>query len=277
MNFYGIITRTIAVLFLCVLTLIIPLPVESQSYPANQANLRSFEELFPGYPDAVKDLIFNEPGLIHSPKKNESLVLIPAAGSGIDLHSAIMKSNPSYFAESLLVVPYSGRLLDRLDAYNALGNVRGLKGRLYHSFTRKEDIPLFEDATRLESAKKTNPIPDPPPAAVLPYSETVYIRLKDANFGNSFYRAEISTSPYGVIYNLANTKSLTYLLFTAIKEERFNAILYLEPLTEGMLVYSMAGADASNFISNRIDIPSAISKRLAVFIGWISDGLIAIR
>jgi hypothetical protein len=44
-------------------------------------------------------------------------------------------------------------------------------------------------------------------------------------------------------------------------------------LADGILVYSMAGADASDFIANRIDIPSAISKRLLVFMGWIKDNL----
>ena len=62
-----------------------------------------------------------------------------------------------------------------------------------------------------------------------------------------------------------------------MKENKFTAVLYMEPLTDGMLVYSMAGADASDFAANRIDIPSAISKRLAVFIGWIRDNLIAAR
>jgi hypothetical protein len=62
-----------------------------------------------------------------------------------------------------------------------------------------------------------------------------------------------------------------------MKEEKFAAVLYMEPLIEGMLLYGMAGADASDFVSNRIDIPSAIRKRLAVFTGWIRDGLITSR
>jgi hypothetical protein len=62
-----------------------------------------------------------------------------------------------------------------------------------------------------------------------------------------------------------------------MKEEKFLAILYMEPLTEGMLIYSMAGADASDFIASKIDIPSAISKRLAVFIGWIRDGIVSAK
>jgi len=205
--------------------------------------------------------------------KNEALELLPSSSSGINIKDALMVKQPAYLAESLLVIPYSGRTLTRLDAYTALGKIRDLKGRLYHSHTRNAEIPLFEDATRIESAKKTNPIPDPQPAKELPSSETVYIRLKDVNFGNTYYRGDVSVSPYGITYNLTNFNNLTYLFFTVMKEEGFTAILYMEPLTEGMLVYSIAGAGASDYIANRINIPSAIEKRLAVFIGWISDGI----
>lgn len=261
----------------CFLAFVFPSPVSGQtsygSLPLTSVYSRSFDQLFPGLSEEQKNEIFSETGLIHSPKKDETLELIPAAGSGIDISGTVMKTKPSYLAESLLVVPYSTKVLDKLDAYNALGKIQDLKGRVYHSFTRKAEIPLFEDATRLESAKKTNPIPDPRPASVLPSSETVYLRLKDVNFGNSYYRADVSASVYGVTYSLTNFKSLSYLFFTVMKEEKFNAILYLEPLTEGMLVYSVAGADASDFIAKKVDIPSAISKRLEVFIGWVSDNL----
>ena len=248
----------------------------AQTSPEYQSNrLRSFDDLFPGIGESKKREVFSEAGFIRSLEKNESFELTPAPGSGIDLYSTVMKTNPSFFAESLLVIPYNGKMWDKLDAYNALGKISDLKGRLYRSHSRNAEVPLFEDATRLESGKKTNPVPDPAPSKELPLSETVYIRLKDVNFGNSYYRGDVSTSPYGVTYKLTNFKTLSYLLFTVMKEEKFSAILYMEPLAEGMLVYSITGADASNFISNRIDIPSAIEKRLAVFIAWIRDGLIA--
>ena len=234
---------------------------------------RSIDELFPGLSQSQKDGIFSPGGLIQSHKKNEALLFVPAPGSGIDLLSAVMGTNPSFFAESLLVVPYQGKTLDRLDVYNALGRIRDLKGRLYRSFTRNAEVPLFEDATRIDSVQKNNPIPDPQRSMVLPLSETVYIRLKDVNFGNTFYRGDISTGPYGVTYKLSNSKNISYLFFTVMKEGKFTAMLYMEPLAEGMLIYSMAGAETSDFVSGRIDIPSAISKRLGVFIAWISDGL----
>jgi len=256
---------------------LLSLPITgAQSLPSGQDqqnNLRSFDEIFPGIGENLKNEAFSAGGFVISLEKNESLTIIPSIDSGINIQGAIMRKNPSFLAESLLVVPYQGSVLDKLDAYNALGRIKDLKGRLYSSHTRNADVPLFEDATRLESDKKNNPVPDPQPAAVLPVSETVFIRLKDINFGNTYYRGEMTTSPYGVTYSLSNYKSITYLLFSVMKEEKFSAILYMEPLLEGMLIYSVAGADTSNFIASKIDIPSAISKRLAVFIGWINDGL----
>jgi hypothetical protein len=97
--------------------------------------------------------------------------------------------------------------------------------------------------------------------------------LKDVNFGNTYYRADITPAGRGLLYSLTNYRTISYLLFTVMREENFSAYLYMEPVVEGMLIYSVAGTDVSDFISNQIDIPSAISKRLAVFIGWISDGL----
>ncbi|MCL2129946.1 MAG: hypothetical protein FWH35_06290 [Treponema sp.] len=261
-------------IMLLLFALIFGFPVWSQT----SSGLRSFDQLFPALGGTKKSEVFSQDGYIRSLGKNQtSLELIPAPNSGIDLYSEVMKSNPSYLAESLLVIPYSGKILSRLDAYNSLGKIGDLKGRLYHSFTKDEYIPLFEEATRLDSTRRNSAIPDPPPATTLPRSETVYVRLKDTNFGNSFYRADVSTSPYGVIYRLTNFRNISYLLFTVMKEEKFCAVLYLEPLSEGMLVYSMAGADSSDFIANKVHIPSAIEKRLAVFIDWVSDGVRSIK
>ena len=247
--------------------------VAAAAQTGQAGSLRSLSELFPGLNENQKREIFSRDGIINSAEKNEAMIFIPAPGSGIDLISTVMRNNPSYLAESLLVIPHQSKVLSRLDAYNALSKVGDLKGRLYRSHTRNAEVPLFEDATRIESAQRDRPIPDPPLSTVLPQSETIYMRLRDVNFGNSFYKAEFSTGPYGLTYNLSNFRNLRYLVFTVMKEEKFSAILYMEPLAEGMMVYSVAGADASDFIASKIDIPSAISKRLSVFIAWISDNI----
>jgi len=240
---------------------------------AETNSLRSFDELFPSLGESFKKEAYSAEGTIRSLKKDEAFEFLPAPSSGIDLYGSIMKSNPAYLAEALLVIPYQGKVFSRLDAYNALGKISDLKGRLYHSHTRNADVALFQEASRLENEKSGNAVPDPLPSSALPNSETLFIRLKDINFGNCYYRTDMSVTPFGLTYKITNTKNITYLLFTVLREEKFSSILYIEPLTDGMLIYSMAGADASNFIANMIDIPSAISKRLMVFLGWIKDNL----
>jgi hypothetical protein len=233
---------------------------------------RSFDELFPAL-GGEKSRVLSEGGIIRSVKDREELVLGPSAASGIDILSPVLKRNPNYLAESLLLIPYGTRRPNLEDLYHSLSKVRDLKGRLYHSATRDENVPLFEDATRVGGLNRSSPLPDPEGGGMMPPSERVYIRLKDTNFGNTFYKADISKHSGGILYSLSNTKTINYLLFPVMKEDKFAAQLYLEALDEGVLVYSIAGTEVSDFIASRISIPSAVRKRLEVFIAWVSDGI----
>ena len=233
---------------------------------------RSFDALFPRLDREKRGHVFSPEGLIIS-AKTKTFQLLPSSDVGIDLAGAVSRRNPAYLVEALMVIPTDGRDLGFLEIYNALRVIRGLKGRLYHSARRNDEVPLFEDATRVQSEGKTTPIPDPPPSATAPARETVYIRLKDVNFGNSYYRAEVSATGKGLLYSLSNFKTLSYLFIPVIKEGKFIAQLYFEPLAEGVLVYGIAGADVSDFIASQIHIPSAIQKRLEVIIQWVVEGI----
>ena len=233
---------------------------------------RSFDEIFPDLSENHRRNALAD-GVIQTINKGDSFAIIPARGSGVDLHSIIAGRNFPYITESLIVIPNRERSYTLLDAYNALGNIQDLKGRLYPSHTRGQDVPLFEEASRVESDRRNNPIPDPPPALVLPSHETVYIRLRDVNFGNTYYRSEITPSGRGLLFNLTNYRNISLLFFTIMRAENFTALLYMEPIQEGMLIYSVAGTDVSDFAASLVDIPSAISKRLHVFVGWVYDGL----
>jgi hypothetical protein len=234
---------------------------------------RSFDDIFPGLSPEIRAEAFSPGGFIESSEKSGGFHLLDANGLNPHLSGGILSRGLSFLVESLLVIPPGDKASNIIDVYNALGKVRALKGRLYHSVTRDQDIPLFEDATRLAGAKKNSPLPDPGPSSSLPPSETVYIRIKDANFGNCYYRGDMSLDDSGLLYRLSNYKNITYLFIPVIREEKFIAQLYFEPVTEGILVYSIAGADVSDFVSSKIDMPSAIAKRLAVIISWVTDGI----
>jgi hypothetical protein len=241
---------------------------------------RSFNDIFPGIAPAAGQAAFSNDGYSKSAENipRSSLIGSGQGGaftSGIDpqIIDSVYGKKPGFLVESIKVIPDAGGVYSLLDVYNAVGNIRGLKGRLYHSHTRNEDIPLFEEVTRIESPKKNTPVADPPPAARIPHSETIYMKLKDANFGNSYYRGDIMLFQRGLRYSLTNNKNITYFFITVIKEERFSVQLYFEVISEGILIYSIAGADVSDFVSSRIDMPSAISKRLSVIISWAAEGI----
>ncbi|MCL2094185.1 MAG: hypothetical protein FWH12_08335 [Treponema sp.] len=234
---------------------------------------RSFYDLFPNLNEEQIAQVLSETGLMNILEQNEALALIPASGAGIDLYQHIMERKPSYAAEALILIPQGESPFTRVDAYNVLSQVRLLEGRLYPSHSRGE-VPLFSEVTRIAGPQeRSQALPDPPRLAQVPQEETVYLRVRDINFGNSFFRGQLTLSPYGIIYDLTNFRNLSYLIFTVVRREEFYALLYTEPLAEGMLLYIVAGAEVSGLVAALIDVPSAIGKRGMVFFNWVNEGL----
>jgi len=240
------------------------------------AQLRAFNDIFPNLNRDERSAIFNGKGFVKTGSKANGFEIIGSKDTvGIDpvIINTVLNMNPGYLVESISVIPGNPEEVTLLDVYNALGNIRNLKGRLYDSHSKKQPVPLFEDATRITSEKQTNAIPDPPPSQFVPSEEKVFIKLKDVNFGNSYYRGEVKLVQEGLCYTLTNFKSLSYLFVPIIKEGNFIALLYFEPVNEGVLIYGFAGVNISDFFASKISVNSAISKRLTVIISWAADGI----
>jgi hypothetical protein len=146
---------------------------------------RSFDDLFPGLDPGQKKQALS--GVLTEARDGDFyLRLSPSGEPGTKIAGFVLADiRPACLIESLTVVPYLDAPLELLDLYNAVGKIRDLKGRLYHSATRDENIPLFEEASRIQGPKNFALVPDPGHSARLPAAERVYIRLKDVNFGNS--------------------------------------------------------------------------------------------
>lgn len=230
---------------------------------------RAAQELYPGL-TGEQLAAMRSGGLNRSGKGSEGLLMLPKNTEAGEIVSQITGSRPTFIIESLNLVPKNASLLS---IYTALGKIRGLKGRVYHSATKNRYVPLFEDATRIESAKRTNAIADPSPASSVPSSETIYARLKDTNFGNCYYTIKLGINGTGILCSLSNFRNISYGPLSVMKENKFNAVLYIEPVREGLLVYSAASAEVSDFVSKNFEIPSALRKRLSVIIGWVADGI----
>ena len=242
-------------------------------FPICAEPLRSLDEIFPHLTQNQKRQVLSGEGLKRSFVKNNTPFLTPSADLGINLSSIVMEKQPSHIIETLVVVPYNGKELNRLDVYNAVGRIKKLKDYLYFSAAQNKNILIFKETTRLESGTKRTPISDPPRSYILPSSETVYLRFDDASYGTLYLRGDVSASPHGITYNMTNFAAVRFLIFTIMKAEKFSAIVYIEPVREGILVYGISGIDIPGFISGRYDVSSDIEKRLTVLVNWLSDGL----
>jgi len=233
--------------------------------------IRSLDAIFPNLSRSQRRTVFSNEGLRHSFAKDESPMIVPAPGLGIDLLGSVMRKDPSHLIEALVVVPYDERELDLLDIYNALGRIEKIKD--HPASSRGNDLYIITESTRIESARNRRAISDPSPAVTLPFSETMYLRLKEINFGNLFIRADVSISMYGITYSMTNFADVRYFLVPIMRAERFTTIIYLEPVKEGILIYSMSGFYLPGFISDRVNLTPNINRRIEIFIKWITEGL----
>jgi len=264
-------TITVMLSFLFGFCLIGPIPADPIA--DSPLLLRSFNVVFPGLQDSQKSKVFSVEGYRNSFERNGSLSVVPHPGSGIDLYSVVLEKKPSHFIEALMVIPYNGKQFTIMDAYNALGRIEDIKNHFYFSSNRNANIHIFEESSRIESEKRTKSIPDPSLSGLVPASEQIFLYLKDRNFGNIYVRADLSTNQYGLTFNAINFKTIRFFIFPVMRAEKFCAILYVEPLDEGMLLYGMAAVDIPDFVASRINIASAIERRLNVFIAWLNKGL----
>jgi hypothetical protein len=233
--------------------------------------LRSFDTIFPNFSRGQRMMAMSDEGLRNSFVRNEPPTLVPNPNLGIDIMGSVMKKNPSHLIEALVVMPYHEKEFDLLDIYNALGRIGKIKD--HPASLNDNDLYIFTESTRIESTRNRRAVSDPLPAVTLPFSETIYLRLKEINFGNLFIRADISISMHGITYSMTNFTDVRYFLVPIMKAERFITIIYLEPVKEGILIYSMSGFYMPGFIADKVNLTHNINRRIEIFINWINDGL----
>jgi hypothetical protein len=240
------------------------------------AQLRSFNDVFPGINPEIKASAFSDSGYYKISRRTSGISLLGSAqNSALDpqITRIVLDVNPGYLVESILIIPIVPPDVSLIDVYNALGNIRGLNEIQYDSATRRQSVPMFQEATRIISETQLIPYPDPAPARILPRTEIFYIRLKDINFGNVYFKSDMALFQNGMRYTLSNFRNITFLFFPVVRKDKLIAQLYIELLNDGVLLYSIAGADISDFLASRIHIDSAITKRLDIFTIWAANGI----
>ena len=235
------------------------------------SQIRSFSELFPSCTQEQRNAAFSDKYIYYG-HRAEGLSIFPYTQGNIRISKSSLGQKPDFFVEALKVIPRSNTSL--LSIYNALGRIQNLKGRMYYSEASRKNIPLFTDARRIEGPNKQKVfLSDPPFGVFVPERETFYVRLTDTRFGHCFFEVSLLSNREGILYKVINFKTVSYGPIPVMKENTFTALLYIEPVKEGLALYCLAGAEVSDFIAKFVDIRSALIKRLDVFAGWMLDGL----
>jgi len=232
---------------------------------------RSIDDIFPDLTRSQKRIVRGSTGLRNSFEKNEAPLFKPSDDSGIELFDFVMSKKPSHIIEALVLVPYGKRELDMLDVYNSMREISVIKDQTIT--LRDNQYKVFRDTTRLESARNRKPVPDPAPASELPYSETMYLRFTDATIGELFIQGDIKPGLYGITYNMTNFRDVNYSIFKVMKAQRFSAVIYVEPVKEGVIIYGISGLYLPGFIVSRMNLPNNMNYRISVLLNWIVSGL----
>jgi hypothetical protein len=237
---------------------------------ALSAQMRTIDTIFPSLDADIKKKLAAERIYVNS----EALAgfrVIPSLSA--ELPSLMpQKGTYKYLIETLIYIP-EAKNKNITHIYNALKDLDTLQGRTYYSTTRKKNTMLFLEAVRIVSDTNFRIMPDNIPTVFMPDSEVRFMRLKDVNFGNCYYRADVKKNGNGIQFSLTNFKTINFIFVPVIKNNDLFINYYIEPLPEGVMFYGLIAVKAASYIDDIVDVPQAIIKRIGVINEWIIDGL----
>jgi hypothetical protein len=230
---------------------------------------RPLSSLYPNLDPAVLAAATSARG--YSASAEAAPRLLPAGEAGAALARALEGRKRSFLIETLALIP-GLKAESKLAVYNSMTKFRGLSGLTYSSKSKGSGAVLFSDVTRISDLRRAERLPDETVAS-LPESAEHLIRLKDANFGSSYYRVELDTRAPGIVFAMTNARALTYFLIPIIAEGGLFCIFYVEPIREGLLIYSIDGGNLPSAAEKQVNLSSAVRKRAAAISGWLASDI----
>ncbi|GMO20619.1 MAG: hypothetical protein Pg6A_07430 [Termitinemataceae bacterium] len=223
---------------------------------------RGFDGLFSELPAAVKTEAQSS-GAYYAIKKENTLLKINAGTEFNTRKTVLLEKKNAVILEMVTLIKKTNNI-NLIDIYNATLRVRLLAGRKYFSHTRRKEVPLFKKALRVEGEAPKN---------FVPLNESAVIILDDINLGECYYQTELTKTENGIIWFLTNSKPISFLFLTIFKKNNFNILFYIEPVSEGVAVYSIMLIAAEEFAASRVDIVSAAKKRFQLITDWLVEGI----
>lgn len=179
--------------------------------------------------------------------------------------------------ESLRYIPLTERdgdavSIGELTVYNILRSISRMQGIEYYSERRNRMRVLFEQSYTVAEAGGDNRIADRHVTSI-PTEDILYARQEDGTFGDHAYAITYRRHASGLSLDLTNLDPLRYGFFPAVSERGLRIVLFVTPVDEGVLVYSIALADVPRIpvFTGRVAI--SFENRLIAVTNWLSSEL----
>lgn len=162
--------------------------------------------------------------------------------------------------------------IDELTVYNILRSISRMQGIEYFSERRNRMRVLFEESHAISQPDDMTPVPDPHTGRIAD-TDIVYARQKDGTFGDHVYEITYRRLSNGLMLDLTNLERLRFGFFPAVSERGMRILIYVTPIQGGVLIYSMALADAPGIpgLAGRIAI--SFENRLNAVVNWLASEL----
>lgn len=203
-------------------------------------------------------------------RKNEGLRFVPETPFTTDTILLVSQMDTNVLSEALYLIPYTEEYDGlNLEMYNMLRHVRKIEDVKYFSHRRDAVVNLFEDVYRTEEPSSRKSIPDDS-VDVIPPEETLYLHMKEVNFGSAHYRMNLESTEGMLKVNLVNT-SVIRKFVKVLDRENMNLQLVIIPVDEGFLIHGICALKVHNkdFIQGKLDTYSAFYRRLYALEVWI--------
>jgi hypothetical protein len=154
--------------------------------------------------------------------------------------------------------------------YNHILALSTLTGLEYYSPSRKAMRTFYKNSVVIADPSTRTTLPDP--FFRFPQSKhTIFARQQDLTFGDNVYQYDYYAFQDALIFVQRNLTPLSYLFFTAVRENNLRVAVTVLDAEEHLLVYAVSMAKAISLpgISGRIS--NSFSARAEAMLKWFED------
>ncbi|MBL7006786.1 MAG: hypothetical protein ISR78_06890 [Spirochaetia bacterium] len=242
----------------------------------------SLQDVFSGKAELIESLAAGNVEINYSYNNPDDLLLPFKDWINLDKSKFVDEEGTitGFFTEALSYIPYPDSIQDKspteknLQIVNLLRAVSTQEGLTYISY-RKGNKPavLITKSYMVDRVGSRKKLEDPV-LEILPTKIIDLVYQSDSSFFGNYYQYDYTIASDIIYIQVINKTNLAVFgIFPAITKEEYTAVVILQQLEEGVLVYSNAEIinrkPIISILGYKVHLPSAIARRWTAVHNWL--------